>query len=348
MTMFPDAPGGGSSAEHPLVSVVTPCYNHQPFLADYFAGLRAQTYEHVELIIFDDGSTDGSWQEIRARAPELERKFKRVIIERHENMGLLRELELALQRVTGELLCILESDDYFLPTKLEENVRFLREHGDVGVVHSDVDYVHDRWIERDHWLSSRRRIPEGDVFSELLASNFVLTCAFCCRTALVRDHVDVADYIRSDYPAADYPMFLDLARRTPFGYIDRSLARYRVRAGSLSHPTDPYVHFEYFKRHLRMRLDYTGDTRVSPELAHTVESDYYRFLYRRGLALGLPGEHREGLRWLRHHHPARYDGLRDRLAVGLLRLGPLWRVGRRIGAVKLVWRAWLTLAGRHR
>ena len=336
-----------SLPDRPLVSVVTPCYNHEPFLGDYVAGLLAQTYDNVELVIFDDGSTDGSWQEIRSHAPALERKFQRVIVERHANVGLVRELDLALQRVTGDLLCILESDDYYLPEKLEENVRFLRGNPDVGAVHSDTDYVHASRIEERHWRRTRERIPEGDVFEQLLRSNFVMTCAFCCRTPLVHEHVNLGAYIRRDYPAADYPMFLDLAQHTPFGYIDRSLARYRVREGSLSHPTDPDVHFDYFRRHLRMRLDYANDERVSPEVAHLVKRDYYRFLYRRGLALGRPDDHGEGLRWLRDNHPGHYDGLRHVLGTYLVRMAPLWRLARRVGALRAVWRAWLAVARRQ-
>src|SRR5437764_5993318 len=246
----------GRSPEHPLVSVVTPCHNHEPFIDEYVEGLLAQTYDNVELIVFDDGSSDGSWERLRAHAPALERKFRRVVIERHENVGLLRELRLALERVTGDLFCIIESDDYYLPTKLEENVRFLRDNPDVGVVHSDADFVHDGGIEHAHWRAHSWQIPEGDVYEALLIFNFVMTCSFCAHTRLVRDHCDFGAYVEAGYPTADYPLFLDLARQTSFGYIDRSLAGYRVRRGSLSRPTDPDVHFTYFRSLLRMRLDY--------------------------------------------------------------------------------------------
>ena len=124
-------------------------------------------------------------------------------------------------------------------------------------------------------------------------------------------------------------------------------ARYRVREGSLSHPTDPDVHFDYFRRHMRMRLDYADEERVSPEVAQVVRRDYYAFLYRRGLALGRPDDHIEGLHWLRSNYPGRYDGLRHALGTYLVRLTPLWRLARRVRALRAAWRAWLAVARRQ-
>jgi alpha-1,3-rhamnosyltransferase len=337
-------PGAPRLSSRPLVTVLTPCYNHEPFLDDYFGGLLAQTYDNVELILFDDGSTDGSWNKVQAHVPSLETKFTSVVAERHENIGAPQELQLAIERATGELLCILESDDYYLPTKLEENVRFLNQHPDVGAVHSDTDYLYSAGIERLHWRNTRPSIPTGDVFEELLIDNFVMTCALCCRTNLYRQHVDQADYARRGYLAGDWAFCLDLARHTQFGYLDKSLARYRVRPGSYSHPRSPGAHYAFHRSVVRMRLDYATDGSVSSSVARRVSRDYYRYIYRQGLALGRPEDHLEGWRWLRDHYPECYGGVRHRLAARLVSIRAIWWLAGRIGILKLGWMAWRAVA----
>jgi glycosyltransferase involved in cell wall biosynthesis len=325
---------------------MTPCFNHERFLDDYFAGLLAQTYENVELIIFDDGSSDGSWEKIRAHVPALERKFTRVVAERHDNIGATEELQLAIGEATGEVLCILESDDYYLPTRLEENVRFLVDHPEVGVVHSDTDWIYGRRIEHRHWQRTRGRIPTGDVYEDLLLGNFVMTCAFSCRTDLYRAHVDQEEYIRRGYMARDYAFFLDLAKHTSFGYIDKALARYRVLAGSLSRPRDRNRLFAFHVANFRMRLDYAEDPAVSPEVAERIDRDYHEYLYRQGLMLGRTAECSEGYRWLVARNPELYGRLRYRLGARLARSRTLVGIGNRLGIIPLARRARLALKDR--
>jgi glycosyltransferase involved in cell wall biosynthesis len=322
----------------PLVSVITPCFNHERYLDDYFGGLLEQTYEHVELLVFDDGSTDDSWQKIREYVPALERKLTRVVAERHENMGFMRELILALDRAQGELLCVLESDDYYLPAKLEENVRFLLAHPEAGAVHSDVDFIYPNGIDRRHWRRTRGAIPTGDVFLELLPRNFIMTCAFCCRTELFRRHVSLEEYLRRSYRTCDYPWSLDLAKRTQIGYIDEPLARYRVLAGSVSHPHSRDDYFDFYRSIYAMKLDHIDDPRVTPALAERIRRDYHQIVYQQGVELGRPGDCEEGYRWLRDRYPRKYDRLHHRLAVRLVRLRRLWRIAERLGLISLAFR----------
>lgn len=347
---LPMREAAAGTPDRPLVSILTTCFNHEPYLDDYVRGLLAQSYDNVELILFDDGSADGSWAKIEQHLPSLQAKFTRVIAERHENIGGPQELVQAIDRATGEFLCVLESDDYYLPTKLEENVAYLVEHPGIGLVHSDVDFVYRDRVELSHWRKTGRHIPTGDVFEHLLLDNFVMTCSFCCRIDLYREHVNQSGYLERGYLAGDWALFLDLARHTRFAYIDKALARYRVRPGSWSRPTEPDGHFRFHRSVLRMRLDYATDARVSPEVAHEVNRDYHRFIYRHGLALGRPEDHREGLRWLRQHYPEHYSSTRHNIAVRLVSVRHFWWVARRIGILKLGWMTWRAgtrLRGQH-
>jgi glycosyltransferase involved in cell wall biosynthesis len=275
---------------------------------DYLGGLLSQTYENVELIVYDDGSTDATWQRLQDARPALQRKFARVVIERHENMGPSLETILGFEQARGELICQLESDDYYLPRRFETVVRYFEEHPSVGAVHSDVDYVYGDRVEAAHWKTIGRPIPTGDVFDDLLVDNFVMMCSFCSRTDLVRKHVELPRYIERGYLATDYAIFLDLARHTEFGYIDEPLARYRVLANSLSHSTDRDRSFTWQLSTYAMKLDYLREHDVSPETAAHVERQYYDFLYRGGLRARKREASREGYAWLRRRYPDEHAG----------------------------------------
>ena len=303
----------------PLVTVFTPAYNHADYLPEYVGGLLAQTYDDVELIIFDDGSTDETWALLQTYEPALRAKFAHVVIERHENIGQVCEALIAFRQAKGKFLCVLESDDYYLPPKLEMNVEYLVAHPDVGLVHSDTDWVYGHRVERAHWRATGRSIPSGDVLDELLFDNFVLLCSSCCRTELLRRYVDYAKYVARGYAAPDYAMCLDLARGTRFGYIDEPLVRYRVAAGSYSHPQKPDDLYAFQRSVYAMKRDFIREHRVSPAAAELVELQYHTYLYRGGLRACQAAQSEDGYAWLCEQYPAEYHGLRHRIRRAVLR-----------------------------
>lgn len=312
----------------PLVTIVTPCYNHEKYLDEYFEGLLSQSYENIELIIFDDGSSDGSWEKILSYQQRLREKFPFVILERHENIGPTEELRLALDRALGELLCILESDDYYLPTKIEENVRFLQDHPDMGAVHSDIDYVYAKRIAHRHWKRAGRRIPSGDIFEELLVDNFIMTCSFCCRTDLFREHVNLREYLSKGYLARDYALFLDLARHTQIGYIDKSLVRYRVLQESFSHSTNLEKAFAFVKNIHQIKLDYIEQYGGSDSARRLAIEGAYESLFLFGFRMHRKDECLQAYKWLSQHNPERYRAIPFRALALSMRNESAWRIMR--------------------
>ncbi|MBI3999614.1 MAG: glycosyltransferase family 2 protein, partial [Candidatus Omnitrophica bacterium] len=260
----------------PLVSIMTSCYNHEKYLDDYFRGLLSQTYTHIELILFDDGSTDGSWEKIKSYESKLSQKFSKVVLERHENMTARKELALAIERATGAYLCWLDSDDYYFPTKVEKNVACLESHPKVGVVHSDLHILRHGHLEETHWKSSHTAIPKGNVLNDLLLGTFYVNPVVACfRTDLVRRYVNFNQYTEKKYPMTDVPMFLDLAAHTQFGYIDESLVCYRVSQNSMAHPTDPENLMRFRRSMCQVGRDYAEKYDVSDDVKKQVVKSYY-------------------------------------------------------------------------
>lgn len=104
--------------DKPLVSVLIANFNYAAFLSDAIESVLSQTYRDFELIICDDGSTDGSW-DVVGRYKDRDSRVKAV---RQLNAGQARAMNTAFQQSRGEVICLLDSDDVFMPTKLENVV----------------------------------------------------------------------------------------------------------------------------------------------------------------------------------------------------------------------------------
>ena len=259
------------------MTVITPCYNHGPYLPDYFEGLLAQSYRDVELIFHDDGSTDNSWQVAKSYEERLRKHFRRVVMETGPNVGFLGVLERAVALVTGAYVCILESDDYYLPGKLEKTVGLLLADPELGAVHGETTFLYPDRVEERHWRAVGRSIPVGDVFRELLVGdNFIMTCSFCARADLFLEHVDFSEYRRREYRMADYPAFLDVAAHAHIGYLDEPLSVYRVLPESASRSEDPLKTALFSESYLRIKIDYLRDYGLEPDVLRQTELHYRR------------------------------------------------------------------------
>lgn len=309
----------------PLVSIVTTCYQHEPYLEDYFRGLLSQTYRNLELIVFDDGSTDGSWVIIEGYLPTLREQFARVVAERHRNMGFLKELALAVGLTRGQYVCILESDDYYLPRKIEENIEYLLSNPDVGLVHSDANFLYSDRIESAVNRKHRRALPIGYVYDTLLRWNFITTSTVCCRADLLKAHVNFEGYDRRAYLMGDYPMWLDMARNTRFGYIDRALTSYRVLQESASHSAYPRKAYRFWRSYMQIKQDYIAQYPPSTETKKAVCREFYEGLFAWGFRLRDKHTCLRGYRWLLRHYPREFGTVRNSIRASIVHNEVLWR-----------------------
>lgn len=329
---------------NPLVTIWTSCYNHEKYLDDYFQGLLSQTYSNIQLILIDDGSTDGSWEKICSYEHKLRKKFPLVFIERHENIGPTEEFLLHFfKHAAGEYICMLESDDYYLPTKIEENVRYFQEHHEFGAVHSEVDYIYNDRIEHCHWSTSGVKIPQGDVFEELLVNNFIMTVTFCCRMDLFKKYLNWQDYLAKGYIVRDYACYLDLARHTPIGYINKSLARYRVLQNSFAHSTNPHKTFQLLQNYHRIRLDYIQQYGAPDWIHHLALQKKHLNLFESGYNLYLREQFWEGYAWLLQNCPLQYKTVWNRIRALSMRNKVLWRLIHKVDQTQVIQRIYRTL-----
>lgn len=216
------------SSEAPLVSVLIPAFNRVDLIEQTIQSVWRQTHAPVELLVVDDGSTDGTYETLQHLSQRGELNL--LIHEGHVNKGQSAALNLALQHATGRYIAILDSDDMFLPQKLEKQVHYLETHPDVGLVYGLGEAIDGsgNWL---YDLLSTDHIETNDPNAVLLDCYFLLP-----QNALVRKSVfDQAGLFEESFRAAqDHDMLIRLAELTRFGFLPDKLFQYRRHDGSIS------------------------------------------------------------------------------------------------------------------
>lgn len=123
-------------SQTPLISVLIPAYNHEKYVGDCVRSIIAQDYPRMELLIVDDGSSDGTWKEVQRLAEEARHsdKFERVEIATQENRGTCETLNRLLGMARGDVIADIASDDMYLPGAFSVLIKPLLEDDSVGLV----------------------------------------------------------------------------------------------------------------------------------------------------------------------------------------------------------------------
>lgn len=124
-----------------MVSVILIFHNEAAYLEEAICSVRNQTYEHWELLLIDDGSTDESPQLARTAMAQDQKRIRCLAHAGHANRGMSASRNLGLAEARGEYIAFLDGDDVFLPKRLEQHVAILQHFPCVAMVQSD----HIRW-----------------------------------------------------------------------------------------------------------------------------------------------------------------------------------------------------------
>jgi glycosyltransferase involved in cell wall biosynthesis len=165
------------SPDKPLVSIIIPCYNAERWISEAIQSCLDQTYRPIEIIVIDDGSTDGSLEVIKSFG-------EAVRWETGPNRGgnAARNRGFALSQ--GDYIQFLDADDYLLPEKIERQVSFLEESG-ADVVYGDWRHQHHRpdgtWFLGDVIVTGMKH----DILAALLSPWWVAPLALLWRRQAV-------------------------------------------------------------------------------------------------------------------------------------------------------------------
>lgn len=171
-------------SQNETVSVIIPVYNVFAYLQESISSVIHQTYDHLEIIIVDDGSTDGSG-EVCDKFAETDKRIK---VLHTENRGLSAARNKGLQVMTGEIVAFLDSDDAFVPDAIEKAVYAMKEqNADISLfgfasIKTEEGHLSKDHFEDQHGLSF---IPPGGLYNSntilrlLLQGKKIVTAAWC-------------------------------------------------------------------------------------------------------------------------------------------------------------------------
>lgn len=211
----------------PRVSVITPTYNRADFLGEAIDSMLAQTFDDFEMIIVDDGSTDGTRALVEQYSddPRIRCFFQ-------ENQGQSVARNLGIGKSTGEFICFLDSDNVWLPERLERSLAAFEGDPSADIVYADNITIdeHGREIGRDAMPRYSGRITH-----QLLKDNFV-----SINTTMIRRHCleAMGGFSPDDRLAEDYSLWLRLSTRYAFRYVPEFWSKYRVMDDQISSDKD--------------------------------------------------------------------------------------------------------------
>ena len=221
----------------PVVSIITPCYNGAKTVHRMIESVLAQTYDTIEYIIVNDGSTDRSEDIILSYQKSFADRGYAFKYVHQENKGLGGAINAGLKEATGAYLCWADADDFYAPESVKMRVEWMEQHPDYGVVTSDA-YI----VNESNLYAADKRIAAGlsnnndeHQFWHLLEANSI----FCAGTHMIRMCCfDEVVKNRSIYPARrgqNWQMLLPMYYKYKRHFMNEPLYSYVVSDGSMSH-----------------------------------------------------------------------------------------------------------------
>jgi glycosyltransferase involved in cell wall biosynthesis len=210
------------------VSAVVPAYNAASFLGDALDSLLKQTYRDLEIVVVDDGSSDGTAQLVRD-------KFPGVILLQQQNLGVAAARNLGIARATGKYIASLDADDRWMPTAVERLVQCLDQSNErVGLAYAWSAYIDEHGQRTGGYIAS---LVSGAVWSTLLCHNFLGNASATLTRKSCFDRVGLYDPAFRQQGAQgceDWDLYLRIARQFEFRVVPELLIEYRKVPSSMS------------------------------------------------------------------------------------------------------------------
>ena len=203
----------------PTVSVIIPAYNAEAFIAETIQSALDQTYRDLEIIVVDDGSRDGTVTHVGAFGD-------RVRLHQQPNGGVARARNTGVSLARGEWIAFLDSDDLWLPTKVERQLAC----STAAITFTDRYNIGERG-GLPKLQSLVTPMLGGDIFEALLGCNFITTSSVMMRRSLFQQ---LGGFDVTLTGTEDWDLWLRAGAHHDIGFCPEPLVQYRLHAGSLS------------------------------------------------------------------------------------------------------------------
>ncbi len=211
----------------PLISVVVPAYNVEKTIQETIQSIQQQTFSDFELIVINDGSTDGTLDVINSIQDPRLKVFS------YENAGLPEARNRGIDRSSGGFITFIDADDLWTPDKLELQLAALQKHPEAGLVYSWTSFMSSEGKEFS------KDVPvffEGNVYPQLLVGNFINSGS---NAMLRREAIEsVGKFDASLRSIEDWEYWLRVAAKWSFALVPKYQILYRQSSSSMASKVD--------------------------------------------------------------------------------------------------------------
>lgn len=204
-----------------LVSIITPSYNAENFIANTIESVLLQTYQSWELLIVDDASPDNA-NELIEKYSLQDSRISLIKLDRNSGAAVARNAGIAAAK--GRYIAFLDSDDRWLPDKLDKQLSFMRKN--------DISFSYTAYekLDEDGTVVATVGIPLKVNYKNLLK-----VCSIGCLTAMYDTQKLEKVYMPLIRKRQDLGLWLRILKITPYAYgLDEVLAQYQLRDDSIS------------------------------------------------------------------------------------------------------------------
>jgi hypothetical protein len=206
----------------PLVGVVVPVYNGEKFLRTALDSALGQTYDRLQVIAVDDGSTDSS--------PEILASYgSRLTVVRQHNAGVAQARNAGIQACQGELIAFLDQDDWWLPEKVEKQVARFRADPALGLVHTGILQYSESdgaFVDSIYPTDGSRRL-RGHCYEQLLLGNSIFNSSVMIRRSVLAAS-GMFNPTMVGNTVQDYDLWLRIAQHYPLDHVPEPLVALRL------------------------------------------------------------------------------------------------------------------------
>tara|TARA_Y100000031_G_scaffold149436_1_gene187249 strand:+ start:162 stop:1022 length:861 start_codon:yes stop_codon:yes gene_type:complete len=208
-----------------LISIVMPVFNASSWVSTAIKSVQEQSIQDWELWIIDDGSEDNSLEIIEPFLSD-----QRISLLRQKNAGPAIARNIGLEKATGEYLAFLDSDDYWMPDKLVQQLNFIDSHKECGLVHTDYRIFHEepkvsKPFKQPGWFS---RWSEEE---RLLVCDTIGTLTVLTYTELVKE---VGGFREDLHGTEDWDLWIRISKDSKICKLNYETACYRIHPTGIS------------------------------------------------------------------------------------------------------------------
>lgn len=228
----------------PLVSILCVTYNQEAFVAEALAGMLAQDYPNLEIVVADDGSSDGTVEILRDAES---RSGGRLVVVTGKHVGITPNCNRGLRHCRGEYLAVTAGDDVLLPGKISAQVAWMEADARRVLCGHDVDAFDSATGRTTYRWSERFALPAG-----VGAERAVRSVPFCATAIMMRRRAMPSFGFDERLPiSSDWKLWVDVLHPDGvYGWVPGVLARYRRHPGNIT--STPSV--EHAERMFREQL----------------------------------------------------------------------------------------------